>query len=149
MTNAEFAAFVEVGGYRRREFWSAAGWAWRERTGAERPVYWLENAGGTWTWRRYDRVEPLPPHAPVTFVNWYEAQAWCNWAGRRLPTEAEWEVAAVGEAGDGSRLADMKRRWPWGEAAPSNKHANLDFEFDGPLDVAACAAGDGAFGCRQ
>ncbi len=150
VTNAEFAAFVEVGGYRRRELWGAAGWAWRERTGAERPVYWLGNAGGTWTWRRYDRVEPLPPHAPVTFVNWYEAQAWCNWAGRRLPTEAEWEVAAVGEAtGDGSRLADMRRRWPWGEAAPSNKHANLDFEFDGPLDVAACAAGDGAFGCRQ
>ena len=87
---------------------------------------------------------------PVTYVNWYEAQAWRNWAKRRLPTEAEWEAAAVGEASaDGSRLADRKRRWPWGEAAPSRERANLDFAFDDPLDVAACAAGDSAFGCRQ
>jgi len=149
-TNAEFAAFVDDGGYRRREFWSAAGWAWRERVAAEKPVYWLKHDGGSWTWRRYDKVEQLPPHAPVTFVNWYEAQAWCNWAKRRLPTEAEWEAAAVGEASpDGSRLADCKRRWPWGDAAPSREHANLDFAFGDPLEVAACAAGDSAFGCRQ
>ncbi len=98
VTNAEFAAFVDAGGYRRREFWSAAGWAWRERAGAERPVYWLAKDGGGWTWRRYREVEPLAPHAPVMFVNWYEAEAWCRWAKRRLPTEAEWEAAAVGEA---------------------------------------------------
>jgi len=150
VTNAEFAAFIDSGGYRRREFWSAVGWAWRERVAAEQPVYWLKKDGGGWTWRRYDKVDELPPHAPVTFVNWYEAQAWCNWAKRRLPTEAEWEAAAVGEASaDGSRLADSKRRWPWGEAAPNRERANLDFAFDGPLDVAACAAGDSAFGCRQ
>jgi iron(II)-dependent oxidoreductase len=150
VTNAEFAAFVRAGGYRNRQFWSAAGWAWREGTGAERPVYWLETDGGYGTWRRYQEVEPLAPHAPVMFVNWYEAEAWCRWAKRRLPTEAEWEAAALGEAAaNGSCLADSKRRWPWGEAAPSSEHANLGFAFDGPLDVAACAAGDSAFGCRQ
>jgi iron(II)-dependent oxidoreductase len=150
VTNAEFAAFVRAGGYRNRQFWSAAGWAWREGTGAERPVYWLETDGGYGTWRRYQEVEPLAPHAPVMFVNWYEAEAWCRWAKRRLPTEAEWEAAALGEAAaNGSCLADSKRRWPWGEAAPSSEHTNLGFAFDGPLDVAACAAGDSAFGCRQ
>src|SRR5260370_794663 len=70
VTNAEFAAFVDEGGYRRREFWSAPGWEWRERVAAEHPVYWLHNEGGSWTWRSHDKVEALPPHAPVTFVNW-------------------------------------------------------------------------------
>jgi ergothioneine biosynthesis protein EgtB len=150
VTNAEFAAFVDAGGYRNQEFWSAAGWAWRERAAAERPVYWKEKDGGGWTWRRHREIEQLAPHAPVTFVNWYEAEAWCNWAKRRLPTESEWEAAALGEpVPDGSRLADAKRRWPWGDAAPRAEHANLDLAFDGPLDVAAYAAGDSAFGCRQ
>ena len=80
----------------------------------------MENDGGGWAWRRYRKVEQLAPHAPVTFVNWYEAQAWCNWARRRLPTEVEWEAAALGEpVPDGSRLADTKRRWPWGDASPT------------------------------
>jgi gamma-glutamyl hercynylcysteine S-oxide synthase len=150
VTNAEFAAFVEEGGYQRREFWSVPGWEWRERAGAEHPAYWLNNEGSSWTWRNHDKVEALPPHAPVAFINWYEAQAYCNWAERRLPTEAEWEAAAVGEpSATGLCLANVKRRWPWGEAAPSAERANLGFAFDGPLDVAACAAGDSAFGCRQ
>ncbi len=150
VTNAEFAAFIEAGGYRRRELWSEAGWAWRERRNAERPVYWREKRDGAWTWRRYREVEELAPHAPVIFVTWFEADAWCRWAGRRLPSEAEWEAAAVGEqANDGSRLADTRRRWPWGEAAPDATRANLDFAFDGTIDVGALAAGDSAFGCRQ
>jgi gamma-glutamyl hercynylcysteine S-oxide synthase len=150
VTNDEFAAFVDAGGYRNREFWSAAGWAWRERAGADRPAYWLERDGGRWTWRRYDQVEPLAPHAPVMFINWYEAEAWCRWAKRRLPTEAEWEAAAIGEpVAGGFALAEGKRRWPWGEAEPDAALANLDLASDGPQDVAALAAGDSAFGCRQ
>jgi gamma-glutamyl hercynylcysteine S-oxide synthase len=150
VTNADFAAFVDDGGYRRAEFWSSAGWQWRQRTGAERPVYWRAKDGGSWIRRRYDRPEQLAPHAPVTFVTWYEAQTWCNWAKRRLPTEAEWEAAALGEPdASRSRLADKKRRWPWGEARPSADQANIGFAFDDPIDVAACASGDSAFGCRQ
>src|SRR5215471_9174225 len=150
VTNAEFAAFAGAGGYRRREFWSAAGWQWRERTAAEHPIYWLNKEGGSWTWRNHDQVEQLPPQAPVTFVNWYEAQAYCNWAKRRLPTEVEWEAAALGEASaDGTCLTSTKRRWPWCAVAPTRERANLGFACDGPCDVAACAAGDSAFGCRQ
>jgi gamma-glutamyl hercynylcysteine S-oxide synthase len=150
VTNAEYAAFVEAGGYRTREFWSEEGWAWREPARAERPVYWLPKRDGTWTWRRHDATEALAPDAPVTFVNWHEAQAWCRWARRRLPGEAEWEAAAIGEpSAGGAQLAPRKRRWPWGEAAPDAAHANLDFAFGAPVDVAALAAGDSAFGCRQ
>ena len=123
---------------------------WRQRRNAERPIYWQEKRDGVWSARRYREVEQLPPHAPVCFVSWFEADAWCRWAGRRLPSEAEWEAAAIGlPDGDGSRLADRRRRWPWGDAPPTPATANLDFAHDGPVDVAGCPAGDSAFGCRQ
>jgi iron(II)-dependent oxidoreductase len=150
VTNAEFGAFVDDGGYRIREFWSEAGWAWRQSRAAERPVYWQPKRDGVWTARRHRAVEELAPHAPVVFVAWFEAESWCRWAGRRLPSEAEWEAAAIGAStADGTRLADAKRRWPWGEQPPTSDRANLDFAFDGPIDVAACPEGDSAFGCRQ
>lgn len=150
VTNAEFAAFVEARGYHTREFWSDAGWAWRERRGAERPVYWQDKRDGVWTARRYRSIEELAPHAPVVFVTWFEAEAWCRWAGRRLPSEAEWEAAAIGmPSADGRRLAGERQRWPWGKGTPDATRANLDYAFDGPVDVAACANGDSAFGCRQ
>jgi iron(II)-dependent oxidoreductase len=150
VTNAEFAAFVEDGGYGRRALWSDAGWQWRQRRNAERPAYWQDKRDGVWRLKRYRSLEPLPNHEPVCFVSWFEADAWCRWAGRRLPSEAEWEAAAVGQPDpDGSRLADPRRRWPWGDAPPTRADANLDFAHDGPIDVACCPAGDSAFGCRQ
>jgi iron(II)-dependent oxidoreductase len=148
VTNAEFLGFVTEGGYRRREFWSDEGWRWREAAQAEGPLYWTRQADG-WMQRYFDRTEPLRPHQPVIHVNWYEAEAWCRWAGRRLPTEAEWEAAAATEPTPTGGLATRKRRYPWGDEAPASHHANLDGRVIGVVDVAAFAAGDSAWGCRQ
>jgi gamma-glutamyl hercynylcysteine S-oxide synthase len=143
VTQAEFAAFVEDGAYLRREMWSGAGWAWRERAGATGPLYWRREAGG-WMRRDFDRWLALEPHRPAVHVNWYEADAYCRWAGRRLPLEAEWEAAA--SLADGG---EPKRRFPWGESAPTPERANLDGASLGCAAVAAYAAGDSAPGCRQ
>jgi iron(II)-dependent oxidoreductase len=149
VTNAEFAAFVRDGGYLRREFWSEDGWCWREQLQAEHPLYWMPKNGG-YCVRHFDRIEAPPPHAPVVHVNWYEADAYCRWAGRRLPMEAEWEVAAAAEpAGGGSGLNGCKRRFPWGEEPPTAERTHMDGRALGCIDVAALPAGDSAFGCRQ
>jgi len=148
VTQARFAAFVEDGGYRRRELWSEPGWAWREAAGAERPVSWERRAGG-WFRRDFDRWVALEPDRPMVHACWWEAEAWCRWAGRRLPTEAEWELAAAGAPGPDGRLAAGKRTFPWGEEPPDPSRAHLDARALHAVDVGALAAGDSAFGCRQ
>jgi iron(II)-dependent oxidoreductase len=140
VTQAEFAAFVDAGGYTRRDLWTDAGWSWRESAQAEHSVYWRRDGTG-WLRRDFDEWVPLEPHRPVIHVNWYEADAYCRWAGRRLPTEAEWEAAAAG--------VTRKRRFPWGDDPPDATRANLDGTAFCCVDVAACPAGDSAVGCRQ
>ncbi len=147
VTNAEFAAFVADGGYERRDHWGADGWRWRTETGARHPVFWRPGNGAGWQVRRFDRWRDLPPYEPVIHVNWHEAGAWCRWAGRRLPTEAEWEFAAAVREEPGRGL--VKARYPWGDTAPQPRHANLDGFALGPVDVAAHAEGDSHWGCRQ
>jgi ergothioneine biosynthesis protein EgtB len=147
-TQAEFEAFVEDGGYRRPEVWSPEGWRWRESVGAEHPLYWQRAATG-WLRRDFDTWVSLEPHRPVLHVSWYEADAYCRWAGRRLPTEAEWEVAASAEPHPAGGLLGRKRRFPWGDDPPTSDRANLDWRAMGCVDVGALPAGDSAFGCRQ
>jgi gamma-glutamyl hercynylcysteine S-oxide synthase len=92
-TNADYLAFMEAGGYDDRRLWSDEGWAWREAEGAVAALYW-ERDGDSWLRGRFGTVEPVPGNEPVVHVCFWEAEAFARWAGKRLPTEAEWEHAA-------------------------------------------------------
>lgn len=110
-SEAQFARFVDDGGYRRPELWTRDGWAWREREGREAPAYWRREGAG-WSVRRFESWRALEPHGAMMHVSRHEARAWCRWAGRRLPTEAEWEFAARAE--QASRLDGLIGGvWEW------------------------------------
>lgn len=140
VSNRDFLAFVDDGGYRRRELWDDSGWRWREELGRKQPCYWRRSAG--WEQRVFDAWQPVESDCPVIHVSAYEAEAYCRWAGRRLPTEAEWQRAAAT-----APQAPGGRTYPWGESGADRNRANLD--APSPLPTDACAAGDSAWGCRQ
>lgn len=98
--NADYLAFVESGGYRDARCWSTAGQSWLAASGQAMPRYW-RHKDGCWQQRRFADWVDLAPAQPVTHLTAYEAEAWCRWAGRRLPSEAEWEYAALNAAGFG------------------------------------------------
>lgn len=149
VSNADYQAFVEAEGYSDRSWWSDEGWQWLQARGLQHPVYW-RTADAGWQQKSFDQWVALPRNAAVIHVSWYEAQAYCRWAGRRLPTEAEWEVAAAAQPSEnGQTLSTTKRYFPWGDDAPHPDQANLDGYALGAVDVGAHAAGDSAFGCRQ
>ena len=103
VTHGDFARFLEDGGYRRPELWLSAGWDLVNATGWQAPLYW-ESRDGEWHTFTLHGVAPVEPHTPVCHVSFYEADAYARWAGARLPTEAEWEVAASHSPVEGNFL---------------------------------------------
>lgn len=150
VTQRGFGEFVGDRGYEREELWSTPGWEWRQAVEARHPVYWREEGNGTWSHRHFDRWSPLEAELPVTHVCYHEADAYCRWAGRRLPTEAEWEVVASTTPGQtGAGLITDRRTYPWGDGWPQPEHAPFDWQVMGPAPVTDYPAGDSGHGCRQ
>ena len=132
VTCGAYREFVEDGGYTRRDWWSEAGWAWREENAIERPNYWTADGSV----RSFERTEPMDPSCPVTNVSWHEADAYARSRGVRLPTEPEWEKAAAWDPAAGGA-----HRYPWGDEPPAEQHANLDHLGFGPAAAGAYPAG--------
>ncbi|MGY1619207.1 ergothioneine biosynthesis protein EgtB [Geodermatophilus sp. SYSU D00691] len=140
VTNAEYARFMADGGYAQARWWSARGWAHRVEAGLERPQFW--HADGSRT--RFGVVEDVPPDEPVQHVTFFEAEAYAAWAGARLPTEVEWEKAAVWDPATGRR-----RRFPWGSTEPTAALANLGGAALRPAPVGAYPASASPCGAEQ
>lgn len=147
VSEGDWLAFVDAGGYEDDRLWSEAGLAWRVAHGVRSPAYWRRAGDGSWLVRRFDRERPPDPDLPAMFVSHHEAQAFCTFAGRRLPREAEWEAAASAVP-PGTTLGSARRPYPWGEAPPTPERARLD-RRGGPAPVDALPAGDAACGARQ
>ncbi|CAM2995684.1 ergothioneine biosynthesis protein EgtB [Skermania piniformis] len=144
VTNQQYLGFIDDDGYGRAELWSERGWAHRQAAGLTAPQFWERDSDGSWWRRRFGIRTPLRLHQPVLHVCWFEAEAYARWAGRRLPSEAEWEKAARWDPASG-RVS----RYPWGEAEPDRTHANLGQRHLEPADVGAYPAGVSATGVHQ
>ena len=140
VTNEQYIAFMDAGGYEDRRHWTDDGWVWLQASKKTKPEFWTRDAG-TWVVHRYGRDVPVAPDEPVQHVSFHEAEAFAAWAGKRLPTEAEWEKAA--SWGPDGR----KRRYPWGDDEPDGSHANLGQRHFGPSAVGAYPDGASAYGC--
>jgi formylglycine-generating enzyme required for sulfatase activity len=127
VTNGRFRLFLDAGGYEDERWWHPAGWAWRERERIRQPLQWKEPGWDA-------------PEQPVAGISWYEADAYARWAGRRLPTDAEWEKAARGTDG---------RRYPWGNDWPTAKVANFDSIVGRTTPVGLFPEGRSPYGCHD
>jgi len=130
VTCGQYRQFIQAGGYEESKWWSEAGWQWLQHHPVGKPLYWSDNP----EWEDH----------PVCGVSWYEAEAYANFVGKRLPTESEWEKAA-------SWNPELEQRctYPWGEASPTSRHCNHDHWIGHTTPVDAYPAGRSAYGCED
>ena len=144
VTNGEYAEFIAAGGYDDQRWWSDVGWAHRVSAGLTAPEFWERDGSGEWYRRRFGVVERVPADEPVVHVCFHEAEAYARWAGKRLPTEAEWEKAARYDPTTG-----RSRRFPWGDEEPTAEHANLGQRHLQPAAAGAFPLGASPLGVQQ
>ena len=141
VSNGDFLAFIDAGGYTKRELWSDTGWSWLQQERIEAPKYWYRE-GADWHARSMDRAGPVDPRRPVCHVSYHEADAYARWAGKRLPNEFEWEVAASWDEARGAR-----REYPWGDERPTHRLANVDQLSFETAPIGAYARNVSPIGC--
>ena len=113
VTNQQYAEFIVAGGYQQHNFWSTAGAAWLSQSSRSAPRYWKHHEG-KWQTQNFDKWVALSPNQAVRHINLFEAQAYCTWAGRRLPIEAEWECAAkLNHAHSSLKTLQWGELWEW------------------------------------
>ncbi len=138
VTNGQFLAFITDGGYERSEFWSDADWQWKSASQIASPIFW-QKRDDSWLYRTMFDDAPLPLEWPV-YVSHAEASAYARWAGKVLPTEAQWQRAAS----DSEDNTD--RSHPWGNEAPDSSRGNFDLQSWDPMPVNAHPPGASGFG---
>jgi gamma-glutamyl hercynylcysteine S-oxide synthase len=150
VTNRQYLEFMQAGGYETQSFWSEDDWNWKAAHAISHPSFWMKKAGtkdNRWFYRTmfaelpFDEVPSLLDW-PV-YVSHAEASAYARWAGKRLPTEAEWQRAAHGTA------KGETRKYPWGSESPNPKLGNFDFRHWDPTPVNAFPQGQSAFGVHD
>ncbi|GAA3198064.1 ergothioneine biosynthesis protein EgtB [Actinocorallia longicatena] len=141
VTNGAYQAFIEAGGYDDPRWWAPEGWAWRRSREIGAPAFWFKE--GVWLRRRFGTVEEVPPDEAVQHVCWYEADAYARWAGRRLPTEREWEKAARWNP-----ETQRSQRYPWGDTFEPGR-ANLGQIRLRPSEAGSFSEGASPSGVRQ
>ncbi|WP_137719756.1 ergothioneine biosynthesis protein EgtB [Methylobacillus flagellatus] len=111
VSNADWLAFMEAGAYQQPLLWLSDGWKQRQQAGWEMPLYWQRDQHGGYAAYGMHGLQPVDPAAPVRHISYFEADAYARWAGKRLPTEAEWEHAARSCSADAAhaRFADLAR----------------------------------------
>jgi ergothioneine biosynthesis protein EgtB len=146
VTNSQYIRFIEDGGYKNYRYWLADGWELVQCKGWNAPLYWeFREEASAWVKKDIRGVKRLDPQEPVTNVSYYEADAYAKWAGKRLPTEAEWEKAA-----SWNEELRNKMLYPWGDEKPTPIHANImESYLWGPSKVGSYPLGKSYYGCYQ